>query len=332
MNALLHDDGRRLSAVSLSGKRRVVWRHPPARVVHVAASPGARRLALSVSLLADGSREPSFALYLLDEDGSVRTVDVVRQFKSIDYPIFLRSPLEWKKAPRLHWVRTGEDIDEKGRLDSQVMVLHRRKAVPVEVPLRYGEAVFALHGYPGAATFTLALFRQNDVPTRLEILKNRDYSESTEASPTFWGDNHFVANTDIFVGVAWLSPTDYVVPVAMEFDLRAYSLHLFRSNCEHLGSHVFYRGSRVDVGFSEAPWPLLPGGRDQVLVLGSRAMARVLSGKSDRAPWLAVEVKTGKVRRTRAVWSRGAWTWVSPEANANPRSGAPCNDLEWTWP
>lgn len=331
-NRLLHDDGRRLWSISLRGERDLIWKHPRANVASLATFPGGKRLALSVSLSPRKAGDPSFVLYLLESDGSIETIDVVDGYRVIDPPIFLRAPTQLRKPAGLYWLRAGENVDSKGRLDTQVMVLGKDGPEEVSVPLRFGEAVFDLHGYPGAGTFSLALFRQNNVPTRLEILKNDDYSQSTDASPTLWGNNEPRANTDVFVGVAWVTPQEYVVPVMKETYPEGYSLRLFRTQCEYLGSHVVYSGTDFDVGFSEAPWPILPGGSDRVLLLGARDMEKIRQGKLDKTPWIAVELPGGEIAQTKAMWEPGAWAWVSPRSPINPGDPVKCNDLEWTWP
>ena len=332
-NVLLYDDGRRLWAIKVSGKRKMVWRHPPARVLHIAASPDGNELAISVALLPNNAKRPSSVLYLLDRDGSIKTVDVVRNFKSIDYPVFLRAPTQLKGRVRLYWIRTGEEVDfDTGRLDTQVMVLTSKGPQRVRIPLRFSEAPLGIFGYPGMPTFTLSLFGQGDVPTRLQIIKNVDYTQSTKRSLTLWGSHEFRAATDVFVGVAWLSPTDYIIPVAQRFHRSDYSLRLFRAGCELFGSHVVYRGSRIDWGFAEHPWDILPAGRRRVLVLGAKAMREVARGRARRAPWLAVDVESGAITKTGATWERGAWTWVSPKAYVNPRKPGKCKGLKWTWP
>jgi len=322
----------RLWRVTLDGHRRLIWSHPKARVVSIAASADGQELALSVALPTDGGQEPSFVLYLLRADGTVETVDVVYRFRIIDSPIFLMPPTDRRSGPRLYWVRVGDDADNLGRLDTQIMVLTGEGPREVDVPLRYAETAFDIHGYPGAYVFTLALFRQNDVPTRLEILRNDDFSRSTDASLTLWGNNEFRANTDIFVGVAWPTPIDYVVPVANEVAPERYELRLFRSGCEYLGYRVVYAGQDIDWGSSDLPWRILPGGMDQVLVLGAKDVSGILAHDADSAPWLAVDLATGRLSRTGAVWERGAWAWVSEEPRHYPsprRSRCAGGDRTW---
>lgn len=329
---LLHDDQRKLLAITLEGQRKALWKHPKMYVVAIAVSPDRRRLALSVNLPARRGRQPSSALYLLESDGSIKTVDVVRGFRVIDSPVFLRSPTKFERPPKLYWIRSGETVDDQGRLDGEPMVLTKDGPRPVEVPLRYAEAVYDLHGYSGAGTFSLSLFRKNNVPTRLEILKNEDFSQTTDASVTLWGNNESRANTDIFVGVAWVSPTDYVIPVAKHGYFDDYSLRLFSAGCEHLGSHILYEGSEIDIGYQEVSWRILPGGSDQVLVIGAEDAKAIFEGTADSAPWIAVHIPDGAMSRPGARFEPGAWAWVSESMKASPGDDVKCRGFDWTWP
>jgi len=338
---LLHDDGRRLWAVPLHGKPELLWEHRAAHVYQIAAGPGGRTLAYSVMLPGRTAKEPSYVLYLLDSDGTVRTVDVVRNYLSIETPVFLHAPTDPEGPLRLYWIRMSQEVSlATGRLETQVMVLEPEGPAKVTVPLRYDEAAFGLYGYPGGSwTFSLSLFRTNDVPTRLEILMNDDVSGSAgDASLTLWGDIERPVNTDVFTGVAWLTPTEYVIPVAHEFFPNDYSLRLFRVGCEYLGSYVIYQGTGIDWGYSENPWPILPGGKDTVLVLGASDVKAVAAGKAKEAPWLAVNIISGKIVRTQAMWSPpgtllGWWTYVQPAQKVKPPTKAPnCADLTWTYP
>ena len=340
VGVLLHDDGLRLWAVPLRGRPRLLWRHPPARVYEIAAGPDGRELAYSVQLPARTAAAPSFVLYLLGSDGRVRTVDVVRNFLSIDTPVFLRAPTDLTGPVRLYWIRGSHEVSPAtGRLENQVMVLGPRGPLRVTVPLRYEEAPFELHGYPGSLMFSLSLFRTNNVPTRLEILLDLDFGRAAQsASLTLWGDLERPVNTDIFTGVAWVTPFEYVIPVAQELHPNDYSLRLFRFDCEQYGSHVVYQGTGIDWGYAEQPWPMLPGGRDRVLVLGAADVRRVAAGKATQAPWLAVDLSTGRVTRTDAVWTPpgdllGWWTFVQPTLKVESPSTTPsCSDLTWTYP
>ena len=339
-NVLLHDDGRRLWAVPMEGHPELLWEHPPAGVYQIEAGPGGRQLAYSVMLPAKRAKDPSYVLYLLDDDGSVKIVDVVHDWLSIESPIFLRPPTELDGPVRLYWIRGSQEVSpQMGRLENQVMVLGDQGPMPVQVPLRYEEVPFDIHGYPGSWMFTLALFRTSDVPTRLEILLDLDFGQAaTDASLTLWGDLGGAVNTDIFTGVAWVSPLEWVVPVAHEFFPEDFSLRLFRFGCDYLGSHVVHQGTGIDWGYPETPWPLLPAGPDRVLVLRTADVRKVASGKTDTAPWWTVDVYTGRMTRTDALWSPpgrylGWWTFVQPESDVPPPTTSPdCSDLTWTYP
>jgi hypothetical protein len=340
-NVLLHDDGRRLFAVPLHGRPQLLWKHPAAGVYEIAAGPGGRELAYSVALPARHMHEPSFVLYLLRRDGTIQTVDVVRHFHSISTPIFLQPPTDLDGPVRLYWVRINEQVSVRtGRMESQVMVLGDEGPMRVEVTLRHEEAPVTIHGYPGSWLFQLGLFRTEDIPTRLEHLLVVDWAHGPdyEAGLTWWGDLERPINTDVFTGVAWITPLEYVVPVAQVFYPHKYSLRLFRFNCEEYGSHVIYRGPDIDWGYAEAPWPLLPGGRDRVLVLLAKDVRRVMAGRARTAPWYAVDVYTGTFTRTDARWGPpgklfGWWTFVQPPSHLEPPlPHVDCSDLTWTWP
>lgn len=333
--ALLHDDGSRLWSVALDGRRTLVWNHPRVTVSQLAASPNGERVALSVGLEPRRESQPSFLLYVLEADGSVRLADTTHAFRSIDSPVFLRPPSSrGESGVRLYWIRTGESVDVFGRLDSEVMVLADDGPREVRVPLRFTEAVFGIHGFPGAATATLTLFRQNDVPTRAEILRNDDHrSGVTPGSLTLWGNNEFRANTDVLNGVAWVSPNEYVVPVAQRFHRGRYELRLFRIGCESLGSHVVYEGTDIDWGYSDLPWRILPAGSDRVLVLGADGVRSTDPEAPRGLRWLAVDLADGRISPTDVVWGRGAWTWVAtPPRVADGDGRQACDDLSWSWP
>ncbi|MEX2276069.1 MAG: hypothetical protein WEA10_10975 [Actinomycetota bacterium] len=333
--SLLHDDGARLWSIDLSGRRRLVWRHPEARVVQLAASEGGRRLA--IGLAATDPRinvsDTSAFLYSLDPDGRVRLVDVVDDFRSLDTPLFLRPPTEsTETTERLYWLRVGEGVGSDGRIQTQVMVESAAGPRPVRVPLRFTEGVVDIDAYPGSDTFTLSLFRQNDVPTRFEILRNDDRSGSADASVTLWGTNESRAQTDVPIGVAWVSPTDYVVPVAHEFFPDDYALRLFRTTCESEGSARVYRGTAIDWGFAETPWRLLPAGPHHVLVLGAHDVRSVFEGRATGIFWRLLDLRTGRIASTRIAWNvdEQAWAWVVEPGDRLPEPG--CGDTRWTWP
>lgn len=337
VGALLYDDGEALHSVTLDGERTLVWDHPKVVLdpLGLAASAGGEQVAMSVSLRFGEESDPFSVIYLLDRDGSVRVVDAPDRFRSAGYPVFMRPPTEHDSPPLLYWLRLGGNIETAtGRMDTEVMVETPDGPATVTVPLRHHEGPFALHAYPGASTFTLSLFRHNDVPTRLEILRNLDYLASAEETSLLtWSDNEHRANTDIFTGVAWLTPNRYVIPVAQEFFLDDYSLRLFEVGCEYRGSHIVYEGPDIGIGYSDFPWPLLPGGPDQVLVLTRADEQRLLDGTATEVPWTAVDIHTGELHATGALWSAGAWTWVSPVDDTPPAFDPPaCNDWEWTYP
>jgi hypothetical protein len=339
VGVLLHDDGTRLWAVPFEGRPRLLWSHPEAHVYEIAASPDGRELAYSVELPFGDAETPSYVLYLLGADGTIRTVDVVKNFQSIESPIFLQPPTDLTGPIRLYWLQVSQDVSKiTGQLETHAMVLGDEGPLEVMVPLRYEEAAYDIHGYPGSFMFSLSLFRTNNVPTRLEILQDVDWGRNTDVSLTTWGDLEKPVDTDIYTGVAWITPLEFVIPVAQDFYPRKYSLRLFRFGCEQFGSHVVYQGSGIDWGYAETPWPILPGGPDRVLVLGAKALRRVRDGNAHAAPWLAVDLRTGRITPTGATWIppgrlRGWWTFVQPKSNQPlPTRSPDCSDLTWTYP
>jgi hypothetical protein len=334
VGALLHDDGRRLWSIDLEGRRTLVWRHPPANVSLLAAAPGGAPIALAVAAEPRRTSDASFYLYELEADGTIRLLDITHAVRSIDSPLYVRPPTSGATAgPRPYWLRVGEEVDGRGRLETEVMTVGGHGRESVFVPLRYTEAVFDLEGYPGGRTFTLTLFRQNDVPTRAEILRNDDAAADVAgASKTTWANDEPRAETDVLTGVAWVSPTDYVVPVAQRYHRGGYSLRLFRVGCEAYGSHVAYRGHAVDWGYADAPWRMLPAGAAHVLVLGARDGRRVRAGAASSPSWRSVDVRTGALTATPIAWEPGAWSWVVPDVAEDVRPRRPCEDLRWRWP
>ncbi|MEX0989424.1 MAG: hypothetical protein WD206_03890 [Actinomycetota bacterium] len=332
--ALLHDDGRTLWSIALDGDRSAVWRHPEAFVHRVAASEDGRRVALAVTRGDDrslGPEDPSAFLYVLEPDGSVRTVDVVDDYRVIEAPTFLRPPTTPRGPERVYWIRFADGIDDRGRLETDVMVDDggpRR----VALPLRFAEGVIDVYGYPGASRFSVTLFRQNDVPTRFEILRNDDEGRSTDAALTLWGNNEPRAQTDSGVGVAWISPTDYVIPVVHEFFARGYTLRRFRVGCEAMGSEVVYRGTGIDRGYEEVPWQLLPAGARRVLVLRSADVRRIADGRAAFARWHTIDLRSGRLIETSITWrpGEGGWTWVAPASRANDEGR--CEGIDWRFP
>ncbi|GIU98831.1 MAG: hypothetical protein KatS3mg014_0447 [Actinomycetota bacterium] len=88
----------------------------------------------------------------------------------------------------------------------------------------------------------------------------------------------------------------------------SYVLYLLRRDgkietVDVVDDFVVYRGTAIDWGYAEAPWPLLPGGPDRVLVLLARDVRRVRAEKADGAFWYAVDVDTGRFTRTDAWWT-----------------------------
>jgi hypothetical protein len=286
---------------------------------------------MSVWLDPGNPDDASSVLYHLREDGSVETVDVVRNHMLLEYPVFMRSPLHPKGAIRLYWLRTGQDIDwETGRLESEVMV-RDGDVKSVSVPLRYGEGVFAIHAFPGNATFTATLFRRNNVPTRFEVLGNVDHKYDI-GSPTRWTSFEHRAQTDSPIGVAWLSPEEYVVPVAHEERPRDLRLNLYRTQCERFGSRPL-DSSVIDMGFSEAPWQMMAVGSRRLLVIQAQDAARLSGSPAEAVPWSVLDVRTGKTNRTLVRWrSESAWAWVSPPRATKLHARAKCDDQHWEWP
>ncbi len=341
VGALLHDDGTTLWSITLDGAKTALWEHPLVDPLMVAVGPDGSRVAFSVGLPVVSGEDLSSVLYVLEEDGTVRTVDAVDRYGTLESLMFVRPPTEPDTATRLYWIRfRGDMLPATGRLDTQVMVETGEGPAPVTVPVRYHEEVFDLHAYPGAATFTVTLSRHNDVPTRLEVLQNQDrFPSADDTSLLLWTDNEPRANTDIYSGVAWLTPTRYVIPVAHKFFKDDYSLRLFEWGCEYLGSDIVYQGTGIGVGYSEFPWPLLPAGPDRVLVLAAADEEALLDGlrngtnNPSDAPWTAVDIQTGALTALGVRWERGPWTWVAPRDDGDIAFGPPdCSGWDWTYP
>ncbi len=320
VNALLYDDGFTLSSITLDGTVTELWDHPDVYVREVSPGPGGAAVALAAEPYSDDVTQISAILYLLQPDGTIETVDAVDGFRTLESLVFVRPPTEPDTPARLYWTRFSGEIEGlTGRMLNDVMVATDDGPKQVTVPLRDHEGVFGFYAYPGAATFALSLFRHNDVPTRLEILHNWDFfASSDDASLLLWSDNEPLVNTDLFTGVAWLTPNTYVVPVndASITDVR--QLQLFRVGCEWYGGEVFYEGEEIGVGYAEYPWPLLPGGSDQVLVLTAEAEERLFEDPDATVFWTAVDVATGTLEPTGAQWRPGAWAWVSPADPTDP--------------
>jgi len=326
---LLHDDGTHLWAYGSSGTRRLIWSHPQASVGFIAAAPGGHELALSVELTPSTGSQTSSLLYLLGADGSVKTVDSVAGYETINAPVFLRPPAATPGTLALLWIRLGQNVDKlTERVQSQVMMVGPKGAEPVAIPLRLSEAPIDLHGYPGAGTFTLTLFFTNNVPTRFEVLKNVGYAYAKNPDP--WAYFERRADTESGAGVAWVTPTDYVVPVAQLAHPEAYSLRLFRQGCEQYGSEVVYHGTAIDLGYQEQFWPILPAGRFAVLVMTKAALAA--KRHHHAAYWSAVDLRTGRLSTTRIQWQQGAWEVVQRPWFVSPTRTPSCAGVHWVWP
>jgi hypothetical protein len=333
---LLRDDGQHLWAITLTGKRMLLWRHTRVHVDDIAASPGGRMLALSVSpnRPAVSAKDVSSFLYLLAGDGRVQLIDSVREYGTITSPIFLRAPTDPSRHIRLYWIRAREDfVHTTGRPMREVLVLDAGKPRVVTMALRYNEGPDMISGYPGSSLFSVTLLRRDNLPTRLEVLRNNDFAQLPNTSLTFWTQFVSIADTDVFTGVAWVSPREYVVPVAHRSYPGTYSLRLFRVTCEYYGWHRVYTGKGIDWGYTETPWPLLPAGPDSVLVLGAAGAKNVAEGRAKSTPWLRVNTKTREITPTGAHWSPGGWwTFVQPAAASGPpRSSADAGCGKYAW-
>ena len=329
---LLHDDGVRLWRVPLSGEPVVLWKHPKARVYEISAAPDGRALAYSVT--ADPPpppKAPSSFLYLLRADGGVQTVDTIDHYGGIESPIFLRTPSEEHGAVRLYWIRSHESL-QRGteHLRKQVIVLDRGRPRAVRVDLRNNEAADRITGYAGSPVSALTTFRHDNLPTRLEVLRLE-----RSPRPVLWSELGTAANTDDFAGVAWVSPREYVVPVNQLAHPET-SVRLFRVGCEYDGSHVVHEGTDVDGGQWDVSWPMLPLGPAHVLVLGAAEVQRVALGQAATARWLRLDLRTGELERTDALWSRtGWWTTVQPASRVgfpSSKEDANCGKYTWSFP
>ena len=95
---------------------------------------------------------------------------------------------------------------------------------------------------------SLELYRQNNIPTRFEVLLNDDVSGTMrDATLTFWGDLERPIQTDM-PGMVWVSPFENVVRVAQELYPKQDSLRLVRFGCEQYGSHEIGIDLAVDAG------------------------------------------------------------------------------------
>jgi hypothetical protein len=323
-NTLLSDDGRVLREVRMDGRSRVVWRHPRVDVGAIAAAPDGRGLAYALY----GKSGVTGFLYLLGQDGSVRLVDTARGGGAIQSPTFLRPYGRAGGSVRLTWVRTATGLDDAtGSRRSEVRALVGGQVRRIRTVLRGNEAPHAITGYPGTHWPVLTLVRTDNLPTRFELVRPIGFPR-----PLALVEFGSILNTDSPTGVAWVSPVEYVVAdVHRAFPAR-YSLRLFRVGCEYAGSHVAYRGAGIDLGYGETPWNLVPGGPRTVLALGARDLASIRAGRARSARWLAVDVVTGAMRKTRIEWKPGEW-WAAVEpARHGGRSGVGCDRYTLTFP
>ena len=179
-----------------------------------------------------------------------------------------------------------------------------------------------------ADTFTLTLFFTDNVPTRFEVLKSIGYGFPNSPDP--WAYYERRADTDSGAGVAWVTPIDYVVPVAQLHHPKAYSLRLFRQGCEMYGSEVVYGGTAIDLGYEEQFWPILPAGPSAVLVMTKGALR---NERHDRPSyWSVVHLRTGQLSTTRIPWEQGAWERVSRPWFISPVKTPSCSGIKWSWP
>src|SRR5205807_2083774 len=221
------------------------WRHPKVHVYEVAAAPDGQSLAyvLERSPSNPGPDDVMAYLYLLEPDGRIELVDQATNFGSLESPVFLRSHSEiatsgQAQGPvRLYWYRGSQNLKPgTAHLDTRVMVLDGDRLRQVQLGLRPNEAPIEISGYAGSPNLTIISFRHDNLPTRGEVLR-------LEGAPslTDWREFGSAANTDQLDGIAWVSPTDYVVPVSFQNARRDYSLRLFRVGCEFYGSHLVYQ-------------------------------------------------------------------------------------------
>ncbi len=322
---LLHDDGRRLETVDPdSGHATPVWEHPRVATVALGVSPDRTRVALAVqgTQAGTGAGASPTLLYLLDVDGTVRSIDRADPGATIDTPVWLREPHAVDGSPDpvpadpvLHWVVARMKIDEAGRADTHVRRLAGATVSTVEMPLRHQEAPLGLYAYPGSVTWLVSLFRQDNVPTRLEIVQDDDYRASTASDADHWGlgDQHR-AFTDSLVGPVWISPTEYVVPVYDDTFPDATSWRLFRHNCEWAGSVPVYRGVGIDPGYAELSWHPLAAGRRVFVVAADDARAAGeavdAGGPAATVPWSVLDLDAGTLSPAGFDRTPGAWTAV----------------------
>lgn len=299
---LLHDDMQHLYSVPLSGGQpSVLWSHPKADVYRFAASPYGKELALAVG--AKSKSVDSTIIYLLGADGAVTTVRKTPGSWGVGSLIFVRAPTELKGPVRLYWTETlGGSTYESGTgtLLMRVMTYDGSVVQRVNVPMMWGQSPLYLDAYPGDSTSTLIAYLAHESSQFLVLRNNDQASAATLASPTTWGSWAPVTITDVGTQVAWLSPSEYVVGYGNDGDPinPTFALKRFRVGCEWRGSDTFWSGSGLDAGLLDSRrWNMLAPDADHVLMLGS---GYPISGPT---PWLSVDVNTGTVTRTSAMWT-----------------------------
>ena len=338
--ALVHDDGSRLWIVPLHGRPYVIWRHPRVPTYEIAAGPGGHELALSLSFENENPHKISSILYLLRPDGSIQTVDATYGFWSIETPTFIRAPTDPRGPVRLVWIRfdAGAMNPATDAIRSGVYMSVDGRPSPVAIALRDTEAPLGLASYPGTDTFSMSLFRVNNAPTRYEILENSDISGAGRKHKGLlrWSAFDSVANTDVPPddGPAWIRPGEFVTPIGHLDDRTQrwyYTLRVSDWACGYNGTHDAYTGQKVDPA-QQISWRIQPIDANHVLVLLRADVARVADHRARTAPWYELDVWTGKLVRTQAMWSPiGWWTVTQPARPPTPPTNANCDNFS-TYP
>ena len=329
---LLYDDGTHLWNVSLDGTRELLWAHPTVAVHGVTAGPDGHQLAMVVSPIGVHTLD---YLYELTPEGQVRAVTSVRGDTSYIYdPVFVSSPAEPRGTLRLYWVESRDAATPNGAT-SRLMTLGANGPVPVEVPLLSTYTLENLFAYPGAPTNSLLVGRPG-VPNS-EVFRNNDLQASdVTSSPTLWASWVKSGTTRMSyfnLGVAWLTPTDYVMPLpGPDQSVRGNRLELdgFRVGDEPTPSHTVVTDSAIST-YADGWAPMIALDGRHILVISSRSAlkgikaASRLHSRSTSVPWLEVDVCTGKITVTRAMWHMdAAWTAVMPALPYSPTQTSLC--------
>ena len=197
------------------------------------------------------------------------------------------------------------------------MVLTDRGPRPVRIPLRYGEWVEHIDGYPGTSRFSLSV-RHNwfDDAMPSEVLTSEDWARwAHDVSLTKWG--LFSSTGRGGVAVLWLNPEDQIHATYDESHRPAVStFRLYRYRCGG-ASRVLYSGSKVLITVPEIDVPILVAGPSRLLVIVQRGFTWPSAHPDNSHPatghWGALDTRTGLLTPTRAAWSSsGAWTYVLP--------------------